>query len=141
MEPTQEAPSREPKIIYVGPREKKFMRRPRTIQWNIPISEADFGRLLAGYRPTCMEEKWVIKSKHLTEKNAYRVRFARSWTSNPYHELFINEKGTAIESLAYESIDDAGQDITEDEAKDVVIRLARGWLECDIEAIPKEDEK
>jgi hypothetical protein len=88
-----------------------------------------------------MEEKWVIKSEYIMVKNAYRVQFARSWTSNPYHELFINEKGTAIESMIYESVNDAGGEITEDDAKDLVIRLARSWLECDIETIPRADRK
>jgi hypothetical protein len=88
-----------------------------------------------------MEEKWDITSKYIDSKNAHRVRFARSWTSNPYHELFIIEQGPAIELMIYESVDDAGQEITEDEAKDVVIKLVRGWLECAIEAIPREDEE
>jgi hypothetical protein len=90
-----------------------------------------------------MEERWVIKSKHIDKENAYRVRFMRSWTRNPYHELFVREggKGYAIESLVYESVDESDQEITEDEAKGAVIRLARGWLECEIEALPREGKK
>ena len=140
MESTPDSQTQEPKRIYLGPIEKKSMRRPRITRWDIPISEADFRRLTVGFSPSCMEEKWVINSEYLTTEKAHRVRFARSWTSNPYHELFIIEQGPAIESMIYESVDDAGQEITEDEAKDVVIKLARGWLECEIEAIPREDK-
>jgi hypothetical protein len=117
------------------------MRSPKTIRWNVPISKADFERLMQGFSPSCMEERWVIKSKHLPMENIHRVRFARSWTRNPYHELFVSEEGPAIKSMTYESVNEADQEITEDEAKGVVIRLARGLLECEIEAIPKEDKK
>ncbi|KAF1826753.1 uncharacterized protein K489DRAFT_313489 [Dissoconium aciculare CBS 342.82] len=119
------------------------MRSPRTIQWRIPISNSDFQRLIQGFSPSCMEERWVIESEYLDEGNAHRVRFMRSWTRNPYHELFIKEgeKGYAIESLVYESVDESDQEITEDEAKELVISLARGWLECGIEVLPKEDER
>jgi hypothetical protein len=87
-----------------------------------------------------MEERWVIESEYLDEENTHRVRFMRSWTRNPYHELFIREgeKGYAIESLVYEAVNEAGREISEDKAKELVIRLARGWLECGIEVLPKE---
>lgn len=120
-------------------REEPTMRRPITIHWDLPISESDYNLFKTGFTPQSMEDRWVIESAHVEGISAYSVCFARSWTGNPYHVLIVKGQGPVIDSLIYESLTEGGDEITEETAKEHVIALARGWLECEIAAFPRID--
>jgi hypothetical protein len=121
------------------------MRRPETVQWNLPISDADFAILKKGLRPQSMDDKWSVHPTYLRESNAYSVSWARSWTGYPHYTLIIarnvsSSKGPLIESMVFESFTRADIEITAEMAKQEVICLSRNVLECEIAAFPPIDD-
>jgi hypothetical protein len=83
-----------------------------------------------------MEERENVEVQ-LDENGFMNLRVTRSWSGMPYLEIRATEK--AIESIVYESIYDGDQEITLDEAKQKAIYVARCLLDCEIEAVPKEE--
>jgi hypothetical protein len=120
------------------------MRRPQTVQWDLPISDADFTILKKGLRPESMDDKWSVHPTYLQESNAYSVSWARSWTGYPHYTLIIarnisSSKGPVIESMVFESLTRADNKITAEMAKQEVICLSRNVLGCKIAAFPPID--
>jgi hypothetical protein len=120
------------------------MRQPLTAQWNLPISSADFEILKTGFQSQSMDDKWNAIPTFLRESNAYSVVWSRSWTGDFHYILIIKETlpgtaGPGIESMIYESYTTSDIRITAEMAKEEVICLARGWLECEIKKFPEID--
>jgi hypothetical protein len=120
-------------------REEPPMQRPRTVHWNLPISESDYNLLKIGFTPRSMDDYWEMKPVYLEESSAYSLRFLRTWTGISHYVLIIKDQGPVIDSMVYESLTQGGNEITEDTAKKEVIALARGGLKCEIEAFPSLD--
>ncbi|KAF1827952.1 uncharacterized protein K489DRAFT_376111 [Dissoconium aciculare CBS 342.82] len=125
--------------------QSKDMRRPETIQWDLPISASDFEILKKGCKPRSMDDRWSVRPTYLRESHAYSISWTRSWTGDPHYTLIIvrnlsSRKGPVIESMIYESFTQSDIDITAEMAKQEVICLSRNMLGCEIKAFPEIDE-
>jgi hypothetical protein len=128
-----------PDTLEIFLREEPPMRRPKTVQWDLPISKSDYNLLKTGFIPQSIDDRWEMKPTYLEESSAYSLRFARSWTGISHYVLIVKDQGPVIDSMIYESLTEDGNEIAKDTAKKEVIALARDWLNCEIGAFPSLD--
>jgi hypothetical protein len=55
-------------------------KEPVQLPWKIDLGQADLARLLHGFTPDIMEDKWFIYAEGPDSTGAARVHFLRSWT-------------------------------------------------------------
>jgi hypothetical protein len=129
----------QPDTSEIFVREEPPMRRPKKVQWDLPISKSDYNLLKTGFTPQSSDDRWEMKPAYLEESSTYSVCFARTWTGIPHYILILKDQGPVIDSMIYESQTEGGNEITEDTAKKEVIALSRDWLKCKIGAFPSLD--
>lgn len=109
-------------------------RSPVTSTWALPkpLSPAQMTRLLDGFQPRQMEDKWFVYSDGPDEEGVVRVNFYRSWTSFKLAQMEIKlfsegEGGGWVTGLIWESHPDKvnGQDAAG--AKEMVAGVCR-WV-------------
>jgi hypothetical protein len=62
--------------------EKEFSK-PRSAPWVVEISPNDLKKLIKGFSPRDMDDKWAIQTEGPNRRGDYMVHFRRSWTSYP----------------------------------------------------------
>ncbi|KAF2156003.1 hypothetical protein K461DRAFT_275068 [Myriangium duriaei CBS 260.36] len=124
------------KVIYKlksadhAPNANVKMGRPMLAQWGVRISNSDFHKLEAGYKPRDMDDKWAIKADRPDSNGKILVRFSRSWTGEEQIVLRVrrtSDGGAKIETIVWDQRND-GPDFTEHESKETAKDLCRGLL-------------
>lgn len=121
------------------------MKNPATAPWNLDISHNDIEKLLRGFKPTAMEDRWVCRADQERDaRGHFVVHVYRSWTGD---ELFRINVGLAVhDGNASSALTDERQakiiDITwdsqelflatESEAKNLATNVCRNVLGCDL---------
>ncbi|KLU87424.1 hypothetical protein MAPG_06424 [Magnaporthiopsis poae ATCC 64411] len=139
--------------LQLGPRDgreplvkptRKSIISPVASAWDLSISASDFGRLKVGFRPECMEDRWVIQVTDPDpdhDGGATLIHISRSWT---YMELYtLHVKKGDDGSIKIESITWKGNQFDavsgEERSKKEAMYLCRALLGCAMEAFPKDD--
>lgn len=68
---------------------RPFVKPPETVPWDFPITRADYSKILRGYRPQMMEDKWSIKTKESAEGGNTIMRAMWGWLSYEHTRLTI----------------------------------------------------
>lgn len=105
------------------------MANPATAAWDVPISSADRSKLLKGFSPQDMDDKWELRADGLDAQGNYMLRMYRSWTGHEKVALTVQQ--TKISRVHWIQREDFG----ENDVKDFVKAICRGLLGCDLEAL------
>lgn len=98
----------------------KPMQNPATAPWNLSITDADFKKLQAGFKPQQMEDRWVISAADPDQAGNLSIRLSRSWTGHDYYVLVLaaksDGKSVEIKTITWEQ--NQGEEISEEEGKE-----------------------
>ncbi|KXH43817.1 hypothetical protein CSAL01_03979 [Colletotrichum salicis] len=123
---------------------------PATAAWNLCISSTDAAKLLFGYQPTSMEDRWMCRSDGPDVQGAMVVHVYRSWTGHEQFQIRASTRAVSDGPGPAAEGADVGADITEimwdqgsgpvqvgeKEAKDLVIMVFRRVMGCKLEQAP-----
>ncbi|BDD56252.1 hypothetical protein MPDQ_001603 [Monascus purpureus] len=105
------------------------MANPATAAWDVPISSTDHSKLLKGFWPQDMDDKWELRADGPDAQGNYMLRMYRSWTGREQVALTVQQ--TKISRIQWIQRDEFG----ENDAKDFAKAICRGLLGCDLEAL------
>lgn len=121
------------------------MKNPTTSSWNITISRNDVEKLLRGFKPAAMEDRWMCRAGAPDARGDFVVHVHRSWTGDEVLRMNVvlavpdGDKALAQTDECQATITDVTWDrgdgsflTTESEAKDLATGLCRGVLGCDL---------
>ncbi|KAH8896839.1 hypothetical protein GQ53DRAFT_743383 [Thozetella sp. PMI_491] len=115
--------------ITAEDRNVKPFSKPITSQWDVSVPHSELEKLLNGFAPREMEDKWLICAEGPDTQGDASVRMYRSWTGFPNLELKLkipldadgkvkNESAKVVE-LVWESDENIRRGQTEETAKEV----------------------
>lgn len=121
------------------------MKNPTTAPWNLNISRNDVEKLLRGFKPTAMEDRWVCFADAPDARGDFVVHVHRSWTGDEVLRVKVvlavpdedngsahtDERHATIADITWDSGDNSFL-ATEVEAKDLATGVCRGVLGCDL---------
>lgn len=121
------------------------MKNPTTAPWNLNISRNDVEKLLRGFKPTAMEDRWMCRADAPDARGDFVVHVHRSWTGDEVLRMNVvlavpdEDNGSANTDERHATITDITWDsgegsflATEVEAKDLATGVCRGALGCDL---------
>ncbi|KAF7543552.1 hypothetical protein G7Z17_g10652 [Cylindrodendrum hubeiense] len=129
---------------YVQRARIKDFSKPTSAPWAVVISHEDFQKLMKGFYPKDMDDKWVVQTDGPDEQGFYTAKFARSWTSFLIVSLKIqvelgengevlSDRSPQIQEVSWEldrkrwgSRPD--EPYTDKDAKEIAIALCQGRL-------------
>lgn len=121
------------------------MKSPATASWNLGISRNDVEKLLKGFKPAEMEDRWVCRADVPDARGDFVVHMHRSWTGDEVLRMNVvlaaaagdgasahtNERYAKISDITWEGGEGSFL-ASEVEAKDLATGLCRGVLGCDL---------
>jgi hypothetical protein len=113
---------------------------PETTPWGIDISDTDFKKLQAGFRPADHDDKWFFLATGPDEAGITSIYIIRFFSHMVFYTLNIKPGDSnrfKVDSFTYEKKVSVPK--TEEEAKEHAVVLCRGHLECDFEVLPEYD--
>ncbi|KAI9148899.1 hypothetical protein HJFPF1_10942 [Paramyrothecium foliicola] len=125
-----------------GPNRKSFSK-PKSAPWTVSISQDDLKKLIRGFSPRDMDDKWLVHAVGPDHRGDYVVSFIRSWTSYPVvaikiHAEFndsrrwkVGSRPKIVEMIWEEDTEkwNPGGDDPKAEAKETVTNLCRGLVD------------
>jgi hypothetical protein len=118
--------------------EVEFLENPATAQWGHTLTHSDYNKMVKGFRPQNMDDKWMIVTDTPDAQGNIVVRLCRSWGAKEYFSLTVapgnpNEtEGKDWATVVKISWDEKLMGQTdEEEAKQMVINLCKGFLGCE----------
>ena len=125
---------------------KKPMEKPITSPWDQTVPRAEVPKLLNGFRPQEMEDKWFVYTDGPDAHGRATMHLCRSWTGHKMAEVEIhiplsNDGGLLDEpsqftQIVWESSEDHRRDPSEQDTKDMVLEVCR-WC-MDVSFAPNE---
>jgi hypothetical protein len=103
------------------------LSNPARAQWNHPLSHSDYTKMLRGFKPADMDDRWMIITDTPDKQGNTVVHVYRSWTSI---EKTGGKAWATIVEIAWDKYP-GEQEVTEEEIKELAPRLCRGLLECE----------
>lgn len=133
---------------------KKPMKAPLTVPWGLPISDVDVAKLKVGYKSQSMDNKWDLLIEDPDDNGGFSVHILRNWLQEECYIFHVvvsksppsnkddaddngdrNGYGAEIQSITWEG-NKAGLQCSAEQAQKEAVILARGWLHCELEALP-----
>lgn len=105
------------------------IRRPAEAAWAVKVDHDGVERLLRGYPPREMEDKWIVASDGPDENGSFTVHFHRSWTGLEIArmEMATIPTGARVTRLVWETDPEVIKDASAEGAKRMVATVAR-WV-------------
>jgi hypothetical protein len=100
----------------------ELFEKPCHLTWNVPLSPENLSKLIHGFAPVEMEDKWFIYTDGPDASGAATVNFHRSWTGEKVAELAVE--------VAW------GEDSAAELWSGSIVKLT---MESDIQGLPVED--
>ncbi|KAF2799898.1 hypothetical protein K505DRAFT_320843 [Melanomma pulvis-pyrius CBS 109.77] len=128
-----------------------FETPPATAQWGRTVTHDDYTKMLQGFQPQSMDDKWTIKADTPEDAQGNTVVHAYFGRQN-YEEIALTiatGDPNKIECLDWATITKiswkvehpGGTELTEKEAKERAISLCKGLLRCAMEEEEEEEEE
>lgn len=115
----------------------KPIENPKSGRWGLRIKHADLIKIIAGFQPVEMEDKWVVRSDALDRQGDIIVHFYRSWTGHETFRIRIipdnrkTDSSGIIESGGAEIAEITwGRAFKEEDAKETVTLICTHTLGC-----------
>lgn len=119
------------------------MKNPATAVWNLDVSRNDVEKLLRGFRPAAMEDRWMCNADAPDDRGDFVVHVHRSWTGDELFRMnvvlavpvgeavpaYTDKRHATITDIIWESDSFLA---TEIEAKDLARAVCRGVMGCDL---------
>ncbi|KAJ4339559.1 hypothetical protein N0V95_007749 [Ascochyta clinopodiicola] len=67
----------------------KPLENPATADWDLKITHSDYNKMLEGFRPQQMEDKWMILADTPDSQGNTVVHIYRSWGCHEYISLDV----------------------------------------------------
>ncbi|KAJ5176278.1 uncharacterized protein N7482_002155 [Penicillium canariense] len=67
------------------------MANPATAAWDVPISSTDQSKLLNGFCPQDMDDKWGLRADGPDAQGNFILRIYRSWTGDEHMALGVQQ--------------------------------------------------
>ncbi|KAF2639442.1 hypothetical protein P280DRAFT_470117 [Massarina eburnea CBS 473.64] len=117
------------------------LENPVTAEWGRTITHNDYNKMLKGFMPQDMDEKWMIATDTPGAQGNTVVHICRSWTSKEQYALTIsagNPNDTDAKDwgkIVKISWNDKfmGMFISEEEAKKEAVGFCKWLLRCELE--------
>ena len=134
------------------------LTQPVTVPWNVPVTKSDHDKLLAGYIPQMMEDRWVVYATPPCAQNKNTtIHICRSWTSVEQIRLVLAPKKANSEGEEWGKIGEIswetkeghtwimgengdGED-TERQAKGWALGMCRGLCGCELDGADERMEE
>lgn len=138
--------------VTAGEWEVKPFVTPVTSPWDVPVSGEQLPKLLNGFRPQEMEDKWFVYADGPDVEGHAKMHFFRSWTGFKIAEVEIAivmeepaqqgkksvEPCARIKEIMWESSESSIRGNTEEGAKEGVLEVLRWVLGVKLMAEDKE---
>ncbi|RSM02347.1 hypothetical protein CEP52_008046 [Fusarium oligoseptatum] len=108
--------------------------------WKARLSGSDMTKLLKGFQPSEMEQKWVIAASGPDDKGIVDVHLCRSWTSYEIYTVRVRvlpgqdgkpgdaeKHGGEVFEILYETSNEFNN-TCQSEIEDMAVGLCRGFL-------------
>lgn len=106
---------------------------PTTAEWDLSIKDADYKKMLKGFTPQQMEDRWICLADEPDADGNTVLHMARSWTGEEQISLTItaakNDEGTSIGKLTWQT----NNYDSEEEVKELAVNICKHLLGCDME--------
>lgn len=102
--------------------EWKPIQKPASAPWHVTLSPPDLDKIMHGFVPQQMEDKWFCFADGPDADGNVLFRLCRSWTGAEIYTLHL--RGTEVTRITWE--DREG----EAEAKQMATQLCRGLMGC-----------
>ncbi|KAF1976330.1 hypothetical protein BU23DRAFT_551787 [Bimuria novae-zelandiae CBS 107.79] len=119
-------------------RDNRPMENPTTAKWDVPLKHAEYTKILKGFQPRDMDDKWLIHADVPDTQGNTTVRFFRSWTG--YEQIALDivagspsetdaDIWAKIVSITWDKRNEPGTFLsTEEEAKEVAVALYTNFI-------------
>ena len=91
---------REEEEEEVKPWDTQPIPAPVSGPWGLYITRSDLAKLIAGFRPDSMDDKWVVESDVPDRNGNIAVHFYRSWTGNEQFWIEVAPEGHSGDGVA-----------------------------------------
>ncbi|KAF2656309.1 hypothetical protein K491DRAFT_692153 [Lophiostoma macrostomum CBS 122681] len=114
--------------------------KPQTAEWGRKITHSDYQKMLKGSMPEDMDDKWMVITDKPDAQGNTVVHLCRSWTNKEVYSYTVEagdpnsteaKDWATIVKVSWPEIW-AGEEVTEEEAKESAIAFSRGRLGCDM---------
>ncbi|KFA69650.1 hypothetical protein S40285_04057 [Stachybotrys chlorohalonatus IBT 40285] len=125
-----------------APRDADKIHKRVHVPWHLDISHGDLQKIIAGFRPRDMDDKWAAVTKGPDEQGIFTVIMQRSWTGNlvlalkvrtelNYRGKVRGDRPVQTTEILFESqhFGDLLDQTPEQEAKELVRWLCKGLLD------------
>ncbi|WQF79241.1 hypothetical protein CDEST_04255 [Colletotrichum destructivum] len=152
--PTVPSPPSQPNQRVTGSTWKvRPMDHPVSAPWKLGVSSTDAAKLLGGYQPAAMEDRWMCRSDGPDPQGNIVVHVYRSWTGDEHLQIKARlsnlDDGTATRNNTVEAarvppaditeiVWDASSGVSECEAKTLATMICKGVLGCELEMSPEK---
>ena len=113
---------------------------PITAEWGITIKRTDYEKLLEGFSPRDMDDKWMCKTDKPDSEGNTTIHWYRSWGNMEVYNAVLEVIPNQTEDKDYAKFTKitwerkfAGLDVPPEEAKGDVANLCRGFVGCELE--------
>ena len=74
---------RESSSLRAPKKTEKTFSKPRSAPWRVEITQDDLKKMINGFSPRDMDDRWAIQTEGPNSRGDYMVHLRRSWTSYP----------------------------------------------------------
>ncbi|KAJ4359573.1 uncharacterized protein N0V89_000128 [Didymosphaeria variabile] len=114
---------------------------PATAEWGLTIKRADYDKLLEGFRPRDMDDKWLCITDKPDAQGNTTVHWYRSWTDTEQYAITVQvgdsnkAEGNDWAKLAKITWEKelGSLEVPAEEAKESAVNLCRGFMGCELE--------
>lgn len=130
----------------------KRIEKPKSMPWQARLSGEDMTKLLKGFSPSEMEQKWVIAASGPDNKGIINVHLCRSWTGIEIYTVRVRvltgedgkpgdaeENGGEVFEIVYET-SNKFNNTCDGEVEDMAVGLCRGFLDVELGKGPESPE-
>jgi hypothetical protein len=123
------------------------MKNPTTAAWNNDISHNDVEKLLRGFKPEVMEDRWMCRADAPDARGDFVLHVYRSWTGDEVLRMKVapavrangnkgsantHERQATIMDVTWDRGEDGSFLATASEAKDLATGICRCVLGCEL---------
>ncbi|KAF4822963.1 hypothetical protein CGCTS75_v010470 [Colletotrichum tropicale] len=122
---------------------------PATAAWDLSLSDRDTDKLLHGYQPAAMEDRWMCRSDGPDEQGNIVVHVYRSWTGNEQFQMKVTASSLQETALRGSEAKKSGENdaeiteitwdtgsgdtqMSEEDAKILATTICRRVLGCEL---------
>ncbi|KAF9731659.1 hypothetical protein PMIN06_012141 [Paraphaeosphaeria minitans] len=127
----REIPARAPTYHHI--------RDLATAEWGLTIKHTDYEKLLGGFKPRSMDDKWLCISDAPDARGNMTIHWYRSWGHVECYKVLVEVQDpnqtegndwAKLSNIAWEKIL-GGLEVSEEEAKEDVVDLCRNFVGCE----------